>query len=94
VTDLVSKVGGYVLDSQRFSNNALMLRIQLPPNKKTELVVGLRNCCETLDAESSEAVVEYAKGELALEGDVTCTLFMRFVHDEPDWRTKTPAVPG
>ena len=88
VTDLVLGVRGFVLDSQRFSNNALVLKIQLPADRFEQFITGLNECSVTLDGDP------YAVLESAASDEVVGTLHVRFVHDEPDLRIDTPAVPG
>jgi hypothetical protein len=94
ITDLVSDVGGFVLESQRFSNKALMLRIQVPARRCVELASSIASCAVNLDGQSVAAIEQYVKGEPGTEGVITGTLHMGFVHDEPDLRTETSAVPG
>ncbi len=93
-TDLVPLLGGFVLESQRFSNTALVLRVEVPANRVVELGDGLRKCGVHLDTESRLAIETYEKPELSAAGDVIGTLHVRFLHDEPDLRIETPAVPG
>ena len=94
VTDVVSAVGGFVLETQRFSNVALMLRIQVQRSRCSELAVLLADCALDLDGDSVNELVTNAERDADRGGDVTATLSIRFVHDEPDLRIETPAVPG
>lgn len=94
VTDLITDVGGFVLDSQRFSNQALMLRFEIPEGSWVNLVLGVQRCSVTLDNESAAIVESRIMANAGVGDDATATLHIRFVHDEPDLRIETPAVPG
>ena len=94
VTDVVSAVGGFVLDTQRFSNAALMLRIQVQRSRCSDLTALLADCSLNLEGDSVNELVANAERGVDNVGDVTGTLSIRFVHDEPDLRIETPAVPG
>jgi hypothetical protein len=88
VTDLVLRVGGFVLDAQRFSNKALVLKLQLPSVRYTQFISGLTECSVNLDGDPPAA------HESVVSGEISGSLHVRFIHDEPDLRIETPAVPG
>lgn len=77
-----------MLDLQRFSNKALVLRIQLPAGRYDEFIAELSTCAVTLDGDPAGTVDAGAAAE------ISGTLHVRFLHDEPDLRIETPAVPG
>jgi hypothetical protein len=94
ITDAVVGLGGFVLESQRFSNMALMLRFQIPVEKSDEFVEALRHCGLNLDEESEAPLEGAAKVRHEQGTELHGTVFIRFVHDEPELRIETPAVPG
>jgi len=94
ITDAVSAAGGFVLESHRYSNNALVLRFELPARRCAGLVAAVGYCDVTFDAESIVVFQQLAEWDVNDENSVTGIIHLRFLHDEPDLRIEMPAVPG
>jgi hypothetical protein len=71
-----------------------MLRVEVPMKRVGEWSDGILRCGVYLDSESHRSVGQHENPELSVDGEVTVTLHVRFVHNEPDLRIHTPAVPG
>ena len=94
LTDAVSRVGGFVLESQRFSNAALMLRVQMPASRVSEMANSIVGCQIHLDAESESGLLGPSAERDNYDSEMVCTIHLRFLHDDPDLRIETPAGPG
>ena len=93
VTDAIAASGGFVLGSRQFSNTALTLSLQIPRKQAADLATALESCSLMLEA-ASAAELERCSKEDGAEQDVSGTLHIKYLHDEPDLRIPTPAVPG
>ncbi|KPJ93600.1 MAG: hypothetical protein AMS18_05415 [Gemmatimonas sp. SG8_17] len=94
VADAISALGGFVLDSKRFSNKALTLRIEIPASGAADLASAMADCWVTLDDASVLTLEHYGNADSGALTEVTGTLHLRFIHEEPELRIETPAVPG
>ena len=90
-SDAVEAAGGCVLDFKQFSNLAICLSIELPPEGFAKLRRKLADLKIVLNQPTKE---EIATVEASKSVDVTCSLRIGFIHDEPDLRIPIPAVPG
>ena len=87
----VSEAGGYVLDFKQFSNLAICLSIELPPTGFTTLRRKLTDLEIILDPPTKE---EITLAEASEDLDISCSLRIAFIHEDPDLRIEIPAVPG
>lgn len=86
---------GWILDFRQFSNMALAVQFEVPPEGAARLRAALEGLPISLDAASGEAL---ARLERTPAGDLPDTVpgsvNVVFVHSEPDLRIPVPAVPG
>lgn len=89
---------GSILDFRQFSNVSVCITFEIAPAKLDRLRGALAETRLRLSRESadslSEAVEAARRGETAGADELSCTLAVTFVHDEPDLRIEVPAVPG
>ena len=86
----VSSAGGWIVDHALFSNIAASIRFAVPLPGLAELRRRLVAANVGLDEESLAALDACPAGE----DEISVTLSVTFVHDEPDLRREIPAVPG
>jgi len=98
IQDLVRDGGGYILDSHMFSNISIAINFEVS-------VGNISKFCEVfeeskmLDHESLRdlnSVKEYFQNTTEAEAkqDIEGTINLTFIHNEPDLRIESPAVPG
>jgi hypothetical protein len=85
----IREAGGWVTDFRQFSNFAVVLEIQIPAGR----LASLPALIEAEGISLSPPVGETPDPERGVE-EVTGTLRIEFLHDEPDLRIEVPAVPG
>jgi hypothetical protein len=86
---------GSILDSHQFSNLALAIHFEISPRSVPKLRPALLALPMSLSNASLEAldVIEKAQSsELPVE--ITGSLNITFVHNEPDFHMHIPSVPG
>lgn len=87
VLDLINTFGGWVEDTQFFSNKMVTIRFVLPQGKIAGLIEMLES--KHIHAElASPFVVQNAQAEQP--GSIQLT----FIHDEPDLVRPVPDIPG
>jgi hypothetical protein len=100
-TEMISQVkeamtasGAWVLDVRQFSNVSVCFSFEMPGRKaarlRDELVAIGLHLME--DGDDSPASVRDQSGSDS--ADVTGTLQITFIHNEPDLRIEVPAIPG
>ena len=94
INDAISSAGGWVADHTLFSNIAITIQFSLPSPRLDECRERLVGANVKLDDESMAAMRTMAEKHSPKPIDVTATLNITFIHDEPDLRRKIPAVPG
>ena len=99
VRDALSDSGAAIQDARFFSNVALSLTFELPAEAISVLHAALVATGVRLAEESVAVLAEAALAASTLpregrSGDVTGTLMLTFLHDEPDLEREVPAVPG
>jgi hypothetical protein len=99
VTEAVLKGGGFVVDFHMFSNRSICLNFEVAAGKLGRLNVALEETGLGLTEESRARLAEWgerAEQLSAEEGasEVTGTLEITFIHDEPDLRIAVPPIPG
>lgn len=84
VNDTLSARAGWVVDAHFFSNKAVTIRFSIPREKFPDWLGDLAKAHLRLDAST-----------LPDAGDeITGSLSITFLHDEPDMAREIPAVPG
>ncbi len=84
---------GWVVDHTLFSNIAITLRLSLPMGKLDDFRQRLGEAGVRLDDASPEPAHSIAPDDDG-EAEITVSLNITFIHDEPDLRRTVPAVPG
>jgi hypothetical protein len=90
--DAINANGGWVTDFYQFSNLSVCLNFEIGIERLPLLGAALQSAGVQL-ASRTEALLRSNAPEQAT-GEVHCTLHVTFVHDEPDLRIQTLAVPG
>jgi len=85
--------GGWVDDVNFFSNIVAVLRIDLPSNAVPLFIANLLGADLRPYPEILQILARHAK-TIGADEDLTCSIRMTFVHDEPDQRRLVPSVPG
>ena len=82
-----------MVDHTLFSNIAITIRLSLPIGKLGDFRSRLGEAGVRLDDASAEQSQIIARDDDG-EAEITVSLNITFVHDEPDLRRPVPAVPG
>jgi hypothetical protein len=90
-SDAVDESGGWVLDFKQFSNLAICLTLELPPAGFIQLRRKLAVLKVTMEQPTEE---EISLTQVQDEREISCSLRIGFIHDDPDIRIHIPAVPG
>ena len=90
---------GSILDFHLFSNRSICLNFRLTVGKIDKLHDLLREAGLKLREESERLLMNCCRGleqldEKAKASEVTGTLEITFIHDEPDLRIEVPPIPG
>ena len=87
VLDMINTLGGWVEDTQFFSNKMVTIRFVLPQCRISEFI-------ETLDMRHVHCELAFPfvvhDGQAEQPGSIQLT----FIHDEPDLVRPVPAIPG
>ena len=99
VRDAISKGGGFITDFHIFSNLSICLNFVLTVGKINRLFEALKAAALQLSAESTSLLTNCCAGleqleEKARASEVTGTLVITFIDDEPDLRIEVPPIPG
>lgn len=91
--------GGYVLDFHMFSNAAICINFEVPRGNVERLYSSLKATGLRLSQESHDLLANCCAelnrlGGGAEAADVSGTLQIAFIHDEPDLRIEVPPIPG
>lgn len=97
--EAILKGGGFVTDFHMFSNLSICLNFELSARKIESFYDALKATGLGLTGESHEMLEECSKrieqlGEEAGASEITGTLEITFIHDEPDLRIEVPPIPG
>lgn len=94
VNDAISAAGGWVINHTLFSNIAITIQCSLLAERLDDFRERVIGAGVRLDDESlariGAAVAQHASETM----DMTASLNVTFIHDEPDLRREVPAVPG
>lgn len=99
VKEAISKSGGSILDFHMFSNLSICLNFELMVGKIDKLSEALKATGMQMSEESQRLLENCRRGLEQLDGktrasEVTATLAITFIHDEPDLRIEVPSIPG
>lgn len=93
----IDDAGGWVVRFQRFSNRALTLMFEVDAEDIPSLCDAITAVHELrVDAESQArmALAKQYAAELQGDQELTGSMFVTFVHDEPELKIDVPKVPG
>ena len=96
--EAISKCGS-ILDFHLFSNRSICLNFELAVGKIDQLHDSLQEAGLKLTEETERLLINCRKGLEQLDwkakaSEVTGTLEITFIHDEPDLRIEVPPIPG
>lgn len=94
VNDIVAGLGGWIIGHTLLSNIATTFRLALPADRLEAFRAGVAAAGVVLDAESSHVVSDAIAEQHQMDAEITASLNVTFMHDEPDLRREIPAVPG
>ncbi len=94
VNDAISAAGGWVVNHSLFSNIAITIQFSMSPQKLDEFRDRVIAASVKLDDESIAKIRTAVEKHVPDPVDVTATLSITFMHNEPDLRREIPAVPG
>ena len=84
---------GWILDFQRFSNTAALIRATVSGNGLTRLVPELQDLDIVWNGDDLDVISRQTEG-VPEDDDVLLSLHVTFVHNEPDLKIACPKVPG
>ena len=103
MTSLVERAilesGGWILDFKQFSNVSICINFEVPAKNIGKLRRALEAIDLRLTSESNEALASLIRPDdqpfaASEQRDVSGTLQITFIHNEPDLRRHVPAIPG
>jgi hypothetical protein len=99
VREAIAEGGGYILDFHMFSNIMICINFEVSAGNIGRLHSSLAATGLRLDAESRDLLEDCRKQPKRLaendkDSEVTGTLNITFVHNEPDLRIEVPPIPG
>ncbi|MGA9767545.1 MAG: hypothetical protein WBV94_00780 [Blastocatellia bacterium] len=90
--EAILQCGGWVLDFKMFSNISICINFEIVTAHIEALKTALTRLDLRLSRQSYEALESFT--DKREKGDITGTLQITFIHDEPDLRRDVPAIPG
>ena len=99
VKDAILKGGGFIQDFLLISDLSICLNFELRVGNIHRLSASLKAAGLRLSEESTRLLANCCAGleqleERARASEVTGTLAISFIHDEPDLRIEVPPIPG
>jgi hypothetical protein len=99
VKEAILEGGGFITDFHLFSNLSICLNFELSAGKIESLYGALKATGLRLTEESHQLLADCSKqmeqlAEAERSSEVTGTLEITFLHDEPDLRIEVPPIPG
>lgn len=95
IGDAVSGTGGWIMNHTLSSNIALAIRCSIPSHRLGDFrdrVIAAGVKLDDASLAGLQALI--GKPGAAAAADISTTLNVTFIHDEPDLRRIIPAVPG
>ncbi|MDX2239316.1 MAG: hypothetical protein NW224_01420 [Leptolyngbyaceae cyanobacterium bins.302] len=93
VSEAINQAGAWITDFHLYSNILICINFQVPSTNLDQLAATLQETGLRLSQESLEQLTS-AHDSALREEELTGTLQITFVHDEPDLFREIPAVPG
>lgn len=94
INDAISATGGWVINHTLFSNITITIQCSLPAKRLDEFRDQVITAGVRLDDDSIAKCQAMVTKHAAEPIDITASLNITFIHDEPDLRREVPAVPG
>lgn len=94
VTDAISATGGWVVNHTMFSNIAIAIQFSLPAQKLDDFQHHIIATDVRLDDDSLAKLRAMIKEHAPGSAEISASLNITFIHNEPDLRREVPAVPG
>ena len=98
VGEAIGTAGGWILDSKMYSNKSIAIIFELPLLSLKTLYDELNAIELKLTEESKKNFEEFSSISLDDKNqstlNVTGTLQITFIHNDPDLRIEVPAIPG
>lgn len=94
VNNAISAAGGWVVNHTLFSNIAITIQFSLPSRRLDEFLDRVIAASVKLDDDSIARIRAMDEKPSPKPADVTASLNITFMHNEPDLRRENPAVPG
>jgi hypothetical protein len=94
VKEAMSTSGAWVLDVKQFSNVSICFNFEFPGRNAARLRDALTSTGLRLTEESDNSISSVSDLIASDGADISGTLQITFVHNEPDMRIKVPAIPG
>jgi len=92
--EAIGQANGWLLDFHLFSNLAAAFHLEVPPHRLPQLLVALEEAGFSIDVPEAGADLSDSLSTDEEAGEVAVTLQITFLHDEPDLRRESPAIPG
>lgn len=92
----ISDSGGWILDVKMFSNISVFFSFEIPLTRIDRLSRSLADSGLRLNAASIASLASLSRSpeDGTLAQDVSGSLQITFVHNEPDLRIEVPPIPG
>ena len=94
VKEAMTTSGAWVLDVRQFSNVSICFNFEFPRRNAARLRDALASTGLRLTEEGDDSISSVSDLIASDGADVSGTLQITFIHNEPDLRIKVPAIPG
>lgn len=93
VKNAIATSGGWILDFKLFSNLSAFISFELPQENLVTLPDALNEIGLQLNKAGLQAIYDLTDQQTA-PAEISATLQITFIHDEPDLRIPVPMIPG
>lgn len=93
ISDAINEAGAWITDFHQYSNLLLCINFQVPDSHRPQLASSLQATGLHLSQESLDQLMPAPAATIS-EQDLTGTLQITFIHNDPDLNREVPAVPG
>lgn len=93
VKEAIAYGGGWILDFKLFSNLSALISFELPQENLVTFQDALSKIGLQLNEASLQAIHDLADQQTA-PAEISATLQITFIHNEPDLRIPVPMIPG